>query len=161
MATNPKSKLTLGIVLVLGAGVCAGAAVYLMGDVNMRNQKKIAQLEVQLTNLMNEKAEKNLKGADAQRLRGPQVTLEKLVDKASGNYSQQEREQKEGLLWIDRDAKTYMVTLGALNGLKKGSQLSIYQGEKQVDVVTVQSVYDVIAYVKPLRRGLEDFAECY
>ena len=56
---------------------------------------------------------------------------------------------------MDRNAAQYIVTLGALNGLKAGSLLSVYENERKIGEVQVEIPLDVISYVSPVGRGLD------
>ena len=149
MAAHNKTKLIVGLFLVIVAFICLGVLFYYMAQANSQSQQKIAGLQVQLTNLIAEKAVNQMKPSDVKRAAGTPVLLEDLVKKAEEVYGEDEKKQKEGFLWIDKEANSFMVTLGALNGLAKGSRLSVYDGDQKIDEVVVETVLDVIAYVKP------------
>jgi len=161
MQGQNKIKLIMGLVFVVAAFVCIGVLFYMMGEVNLEHQKKIASLEVQLSNLIAERASSRMSGADAVRAAGSPLTLQDLLDKANSIYTQEEKNQREGFLWIDREAKTFLITLGALNGLAPGSRLDVYEGDQVIDTVTVESTYDVVSCVRPVQRKLDEFRENY
>ena len=161
MSGQNKLKLILGLIFILAAFSVVGVLFYMMGDVNLQSQKKISSLQVQLSNLIAEHATTHMDQTTATRLAGNPVTVKDLVDQASSIYTEEEKKQREGFLWIDRDAKTFLVTLGALNGLSVGSRLSVYDGDRKIDSVSVESVFDVVAYVKPVKRTLADYPENY
>ncbi len=161
MALPNKTKLMIGIFCVVTAFVCIGAIFSIMGNANLQDQKKIASLEVQLTNLIAERASGRMSAAEASRAKGRTLTVQDLVEKASGLYSEEEKKKKEGFLWIDREGKTLLVTLGALNGISPGSKLSVYDGDKKVETLTVESIFDVVSYVKPSKRSVDDFKDNY
>ena len=89
------------------------------------------------------------------------MNLNKLVDEAKAVYGEGEQNRKEGFLWIDRKESKWVVTLGALNGVKPGSVLSIYNGNQKVGQVAVDDLFDVISYVHPLEKGPEQFTSDY
>ncbi len=161
MAGQNKVKLFVGFILVIGAFGVVTLLIYMMGRVNMENQKKIASLEFEVTNLIGERESAHKSPAESPRAMGAPVTLKDLVDKAGGLYTEEEKKQKEGFLWIDREAKTATITLGALNGLAPGSVLNVYDGDKKIDTARVEFTYDVISYVKPANLNLEDYGGNY
>ena len=77
------------------------------------------------------------------------VNLSALMKEAEAVYGPQEKNRKEGVLWVDRATSSFVVTLGALNGILPGKQLSVYQGNQKLGQVTVDSSFDVISYVHP------------
>ena len=73
-----------------------------------------------------------------------------------------EKQKKEGHLWIDRNSKTFIVTLGALNGIEVGTRLALYDGAERIGSLHVARVMDVISYVEPVgSKTLNDFASNY
>ena len=77
------------------------------------------------------------------------MQTERLVEVAESVYDEAEKNRREGYVWIDRQTSTYVVTLGALHGLKPGDILPIYDKETLIGHVTIDSVLDVISYVHP------------
>lgn len=63
---------------------------------------------------------------------------------------EEERQRDEGFLWVDRNSAKYVVTLGAFNGILSGGYLAVYDDDRMVGRVKVETVRDVIAYVQPL-----------
>ncbi|MDO8581027.1 MAG: hypothetical protein Q7S13_06065 [Candidatus Omnitrophota bacterium] len=70
------------------------------------------------------------------------------VDPVAQTPSDQSR--KDGFLWIDRKTSRWVVTLGAIHGLKANSLLAVYQGDKVIGQVKVTRAFDVISYVQPM-----------
>jgi hypothetical protein len=70
------------------------------------------------------------------------------VDPVAQTPSDQSR--KDGFLWIDRKTSRWVVTLGAIHGLKADSLLAVYQGDKVIGQVKVTRAFDVISYVQPM-----------
>ena len=135
--------------MVIIAFVCLVVLFYYLGESNRANQEKIASLQVQLTNLIAEKSAIQMDASQHRRAMGQAILIEDLVKKAEEIYGEDEKKQKEGFLWIDREAASFMITLGALNGLRPGSRLSVYDGDQKIDEVEVVTLLDVISYVKP------------
>ena len=160
MAENNKAKLMLGLFLVIVAFICLTMLFYYLAQTNIQNQQKVAELQIRLTNLVAEKSAAIIEPEAHQRAVGNPLILEDLVKKAEDVYGEDERNQKEGFLWIDKDANSYMVTLGALNGLTTGSRLSVYDGDTKIDEVEVVTPLDVISYVKP-QSPPEQYAGTY
>jgi len=75
------------------------------------------------------------------------VSLRPLVDEAKGVYSSSEKEKKEGYLWVDNTSSNYVVTLGVVNGIFAGDDLTVYDGNKEIGRVTIDTAFDVISYV--------------
>lgn len=161
MAIQNKTKIIVGLFLIIIAFVCGGAIIYFGGQANKANLKRVASLETQLINLISEKAQEELSSGDAKRVQRNAVKVEDLVAKAEVLYSEEERNRRDGVLWIDRKNGTCIITLGAINGLKPGSRLSVYQDSQQIDKITVDTPFDIISYVKPLQKPLNQFDSNY
>jgi hypothetical protein len=70
------------------------------------------------------------------------------------SYSEEERNRREGLLWNDKKTGQFVATLGAVQGLTPGARLQVYDGDKLLGDVEVDSTEDVVAYVHPLGNFL-------
>ena len=64
-------------------------------------------------------------------------------------YGDAEERNKEGLLWFDSASSKYVITLGTVQGLTSGSALTVYDGDKKIGQVIVQSAADINSYVQP------------
>ena len=159
ITSQNKNKFLIGIALTISAFACAGIAFYFIGQNKMEDQKKIATIETQLANMIEEKAKGTIPSSGS-AARGT-VKLEDLLHASAGVYGETEKQRKEGFLWIDRRAQSFIITLGALNGLYPGSELSIYDGNRKIDVARVDTPFDIISYVKPLNTSLEHFDDNY
>ena len=80
------------------------------------------------------------------------ISLKNIVKESESLYGQSEKNRKEGYLWIDQKSSQYVVTLGAVNGLKPGSRLSVYDGDTKIGQVMVDTPFDVISYVQPVNN---------
>src|SRR3989338_494030 len=99
MADKNRLKLIVGLSLILVSFVCVAAILYFMGKTNKENAEKLASLEVQLANLIVEKAEGQMRSADFRRARGEPVSLEDFLSRAEDIYGKEELNRKEGILW--------------------------------------------------------------
>ena len=161
MADKNKFKLMVGLALIFISFLCVVVIVYFMGQANKTNTEKIAYLQVQLTNLIAEKAVGQLKAVDASRVKREPVTLENVLGKSENGANPQELDRKEGILWIDRQTSKFTITLGRANGLSEGSPVTIFDGDKKIDDVIVQNTFDIISYVKPQEKKIGDFEKNY
>jgi hypothetical protein len=89
------------------------------------------------------------------------IDLTPIIAQARAQYDDAERNRKEGFLWVDRANKKYVVNLGAIHGLLPGSYLTIYQGAERVGQVTIDTMLDVISYVRPLDNNINFSASSY
>ena len=137
------------------------AALYFIGASGRQKAEKINSLEVQLANMITQKAEGDLSSSDFGRVKREMIKLEDVLSKADIVYGPQELERKEGILWVDRKASAFMVTLGRVNGVQKGTMLSIFDGDEKIADVTVDFSFDIISYVKLVGKTAEDFEKDY
>ncbi len=153
-----KIYLFIGLICIVGAflGVCA--IFYMMTHESLQKEEKIKDLSDQLVTINGEKGivEGELENLKAQ---ADSIKIEMIVAQSQKMYGQDESSRKEGLLWADKKSKMYIVTLGALNGLKPGSILAVYDGETRVGEVAVDLPLDVISYVQPSKRSSEKMAK--
>ncbi len=76
------------------------------------------------------------------------IGIDALMNHSKGLYGSDETVRREGTLWVDQEGKKLVVNLGALNGLKAGEGLSVYDHDLQAGRVRVVDVFDVVAYVE-------------
>ena len=162
MPDKIKLRLIVGLLLITISFICVAVVLYSIGHTTKVRATKVAYLETQLTNLIAEKAAAQMEPADSGRIKKGPVKAEDVLTGAENVYGQEAREKKEGILWVDHKASRYLVTLGAFNGLRSGDQLNIYDGDKLIGEVSVETPLDIIAYVKPVgKMVLEDFDKNY
>ncbi len=118
-----------------------------------RMKEQLARLEQENTDMRN-KVAKNEKA-----VLGP-VKLDSLVQKSESIYGEAEKDRHTGYLWIDRKSENFVVTLGALNGLHKGSRLNVYENDKIIDSVTVDLPFDIVSFVRP-GNSIDQFSKDY
>lgn len=165
-----KNNIIFGLVLILVAFFCGATAFVFMNAQTAADSQKLAVLQVQLTNLIAQKSTPFLSKADQDLVKKEPVEPEDILRRTQKVYGPQEASRRDGILWIDRDKAACMITLGAANGLKPGSRLSIYQDVKDVDSkvisqkiadAVVDKAYDIISYIRINERPLNDFSKDY
>ena len=161
MADKNKSTLIAGISLIVVSFFCVAVLVYFMGRANKQNSEKLGSLEVQLANLMIEKAENEMSADDYARVKRPKIDTEDFMAKAESIYGEDELKRKEGVFWIDRKVSVCMVTLGKVNGVESGTSLNLYDGDTLVGKAVVDTTFDIVSYVKPVGKPIKDFDKSY
>ena len=101
------------------------------------------------------------KSGTAETTKASGMNLKSIVDRAKSTYSEAEQKRKEGYLWIDRANSKFIVTLGAVQGLLPGDYLTVYDGDKKIGQVTIETPFDVTAYVRPLGESADLFKKNY
>src|SRR3989338_6320454 len=158
---NNKKRLLFGLVMIIAAFVCVLGLFYFLVDFQKININKIESLEVSVNKLQfeREKVEEELESV---KNAGPRpIDVQDIVNEAQKIYGPEEIKQTQGYLWIDRESAIYLVTLGALNGLKPGSRLVIYAGNEKVGLAVVEKPLDVISYVSLVGSASEDLIGDY
>ena len=161
MKDKNKFNLMIGFSLIIVAFVCVAVVLYFMGNETRSKAENISSLEVQLANLISEKAKSNLSRADAALVDREPISLEEFLAKAESIYGPQELKRKDGVLWIDRKETLSMITLGAVNGLTQGARLTVFHNDQKVGEVEVDTAFDIISYVKPVDKPLSEFPNNY
>ncbi len=161
MPDKNKATLVTGLILIVVSFLLVAGVVYLLNQTSQDREQKTATLEVQLENLMMEKAATELVSADTARVRREPVKVQDAINKTQNLYGDAEAGRKEGVLWIDRAASKYMITLGRVNGLNKGSLLTVFDGDREIAKVSVEAPLDLISYVNPVGKTLSDFSKTY
>ena len=77
------------------------------------------------------------------------ISFKSLLEHAESVYDPKEKNRREGLLWLDRSSSRFIITLGAINGLKLQDSLIVVDGNKRIGEVIVDTTFDVISYVHP------------
>ena len=161
MANNSKVKLIIGFSFITAAFLCVAAIAYMMGQSGRAAALRQADLQVQLANLIAEKSENKMQKSDAERIKREPFNMEDFLAHAESVYGEKEKSRKEGVLWIDRQASSLLVTLGAVNGLKKDSRLTVYDGDNEIGEVVVATPFDIISYVQAAGKSAGDFSKDY
>ena len=161
MQGKNKAILLIGLICLGVAFFAALIALYFSGQHSSQAAQQIAALEVQLANLMNAHAQDRLPAADAQRVKRDTIALDDFLVKAHTIYGPEERRRTEGVLWIDRKGSAYVITLGAVHGLQRGSTLNIFDGSARMGQVAIETPLDIISYVTPVGMSANDFSNDY
>lgn len=134
-------ELKIGVGLIVVAAL--GATVLLLQRGTQAPQltrEQIIQAEL-------DKQEQFIKQRLLELQQSKDIDLKTLVNQAKTVYNEKEPDRKDGFLWVDRKASKYIVTLGALNGVNQGNQLTVYDEGEVLTDVTVDLAFDVISYV--------------
>ncbi len=156
-----KKRIFIGLVFVVMTYGCVVGIFYFLVDTQQKKITEIGELKEQVELLKTEKMVADRRVKEVEGKLGATIRLDKLIDEAKLVHGQEELNRKEGSLWIDRVAKTYYVTLGALNGLYPGSKVTIYDGDAKLAEMKVATPLDVISYVEPIDKKLSDFSKDY
>lgn len=112
-------------------------------------KEKAEKLAKRAAEIEQEQVESVERSDTRKSLAADEIPLSRVVDAAAATYSHEERNRREGLLWIDAETSQYIATLGAVNGVLPGKNLVIYDNDKKIGVAVVDTSFDVISYVKP------------
>ncbi len=165
-----KNNIIIGLILVVVAFICAAAAFYFMNEQANSDAKRLAGLQVQLTNLIAQKGTPFLSKEDQDLVKREPVEVADILRRTEKVYGKKEQARKDGILWIDRETAACMITLGAANGLTPGSHLSIYQEtkgpdstivSKKIAEAVVDKAYDIVSYVRISDKPLSGFTKDY
>ena len=144
MAKKNFRKISMGLALIVIAIVSVLFAFYHLevkpelASRNDNNVKKLTIEEVSNSSSQNES-----------------IPLNTIVEEARKNSSENVADAKEGFLWVDAKSAKYVVTLGAVQGLLPGNYLTVYNGDRRVGQVTVETALDIISYVQPIDESVD------
>ena len=155
-----KTGLLAGLILIGFAFLCVLAIFYVIvnGQQTQTVQMENLKTRVDSLTMARDQAKEEL---DTLKKAPKTMSLQDILKQSEAQYGKDEKNRREGLLWIDRKASTYVITLGALNGLTPGSQLNVYQDNQRVGKLVVETPLDVISYVHPVGKSLKDFSQDY
>lgn len=158
---NHKKLLFLGFALIIVAFVCILILFYQIVNIRREETQKVHDVTVMAEKISQEKE------AAQQELRrlagkvGREIEVDRLVSAAQQEYGRNERQRTAGDLWIDHENDTWVVTLGALNGVQKGTRLRVLSDGQEVGRVTAETVLDVISYVSPVNDAAQFSQKIY
>ena len=179
---NKKKNVFIGIFFVVISSVCTFFAFYFMNTkstvaysrpINFQNTQSESSKDSKkfLSAIKNNIDEKNEIKLNSDKEISQEVTYVKKKEKAinltalvhasKDVYGEEEKNRREGFLWVDRKSSRCIITLGAYHGLMPGRQLEIYAENKQVGKVEVEVSFDVISYVHPVNKGVSFFDADY
>jgi hypothetical protein len=135
--------------------------VYLLMENVSRQQADIQELTEKYDVVKEERDLIQKDNKDLTARLGTSVSVDKIISAAEKVYGDDVKSAKEGYLWVDRASSNWVVTLGALNGLKAGSRLAVYNGDEKVGTVEVSVPLDVISYVLPVDALKNQYKQDY
>jgi len=159
--SDGKRLIITGFVFISSAFIGAIFLLYL--TVNAQSAKE-SELRDMKQDLVLARTEKDLVKIRAEQLQlevGRVIDLDKVVTASQKVHGADEAGRKQGSMWINRKTQSCMVTLGALNGVTKGSELGVYDGENKLGIVKIVSTLDVVSYVVPVNQELKEFTKDY
>jgi len=156
-----RRSILIGLFLIITAFMGVIGVFYFLVDEQTKKTTEIGSLQEQINVLNTEKGLAERKASELEDEVGRYLDLDKLAGEAEKVYGAKEKDRKEGHLWIDRDARTMLATLGLLNGLSQGSRLTIFDGQTRVGYARVETPLDVISYVQPINMSLSQLESDY
>ena len=147
--------------LIASAFVGIIAILYVLVNVQTQKSNKIDNLQELVTVLDTQAEVAARKAEEMESELGESIYLEKLVKEAKEAYGYEEQARREGRLWVDRTSKTMIATLGAINGVLPGTRLAVYDENKLIGYVTVETSMDVISYIKPTELLFDQYERDY
>jgi len=159
--TNHKKLLFLGFMLIIAAFVCILALFYQIVTIHREEALKVQDTKVMAERISQEKeaAEKEVRRLEGKV--GREIDVDRLVSAAQQEYGRAEGQRTAGDLWVDHENDTWVVTLGALNGVQKGTRLRVLGSGQEIGRVIAETVLDVISYVRPLGDAAQFLQEIY
>jgi len=83
------------------------------------------------------------------------LSLKSLVEEAKTKYTEREQNEVEGSLWVDRNTDKFIISLGAINGLRPGDELAVYDDDKHLGHIVITTAFDVISFVSPVETTID------
>jgi len=151
-----KKDLFVGVVLIIIAFLCTIIIFYFIISTHKETVEEVGVLKEKVGILSTEKQLAKHKISKLKSEVGKSLYIDNILDKANKIYDEKEKARREGYLWIDRGADTYIATLGALHGVTSGSRLVVYDGDKEIGHVRVDTAMDVVSYVYPTNNDSAD-----
>lgn len=157
-----KRTILIGLGCILGSFVCVAGIFYVLINTQRSRMSEVEVLQERLMLLNEEKVILEEKAEELQSQAGRSLEVNRIIDQAKKIYGDQEQAKKEGYLWIDRNTDTFLVTLGALNGIAAGDRIRVYNEEEEpFGYLRVETPLDVISYVYPIDKTIKDFEDNY
>ena len=146
MSKKNFKKIIVGSILVIfGVGLFAAAIFYYLEvkpELAKRKQVQLKKLKAKEVKVQKRILENQQGAKDTSNSKENKIPLQ---------VSKEERNRKEGVLWVNQ-ATQYIVTLGAVNNVSLGDYLTVFDGDKKIGQVKVIELFDTISYVQPLEK---------
>lgn len=156
-----KRKIVAGLALIALAFFCVLAVFYFLINAHRRQQDELADTRLQVESLSTEKEVADAKISDLQNELEQSPDLDALLDSARQQYGPEETQRREGVLWVDRKNASLIVTLGALNGLRAGSRLIVFDGEERIGWIKIDLPLDVVSTALPQGFSPQELTKDY
>lgn len=160
-ADNGQRLVITGLIFISIAFVGVIVLMYLLVNTQSAKETQIREMKQDLVLARTEKDLVSTKADQLQAEIGRVIDLDSVVSESRKVNSAEEVSRKQGSMWINRKTQSVMVTLGVLNGVTKGSELSVYDGQDKLGTVKIVSALDVVSYAEPVDKNLKDFTKDY
>jgi len=160
-APQEKMPSRIGLILISISFVCTLVIFSLMLAEQRRQEKDYIALKEKAEAIDLERKTAAEVAAALQDRMGRSLSLDKLLTDPDEFYGDGEVNRREGILWVDREGGVLYVTLGVVQGLTPGKTLRVYDGNTYYVDVRVDTPMDVISYVRPIGKRVDEFAKDY
>ncbi len=157
---NTQKKLFTGVVFIITAFMCVLGVFYMIVEQKRDKEMQVAEMREEMAVLDTEKGLVQDKMFKLEQTAGREIELTRVLERVGEEEFAQEQNRQQGDLWIDRSTNSWVITLGALNGIAAGERISVYDDERRMGTVVVETVLDVISYVRPF-TGDADFTKSF
>ncbi|MEW5894850.1 MAG: hypothetical protein AB1650_03685 [Candidatus Omnitrophota bacterium] len=145
-----KTTLFMGLLFIVLSFGCIAGVLYQFFIDYQGASKEMADMKEKIVVLDADKSVAEQKVREFSKRVGQEIEMDKFLAAAEAKYGDKESQRKEGDLWINRVSGEWMVTLGAMNGVKKGTRMRVFDRDAQIGVVVADTVLDVVSYVYSL-----------
>ncbi|MFP4472974.1 MAG: hypothetical protein ACLFPX_03765 [Candidatus Omnitrophota bacterium] len=145
-----KKQLLIGIALIGVSFFILAVIAYLLHAGYRRTMTEARRLQEEMVAVEAETVVARRTARELEKRVGREVVINSETAGQDVENLAEERERREGDLWIDRETGIWTVTLGLVNGVEEGHRLAVYQDDKRVGMVAVLDVFDVISHVRPV-----------
>ncbi len=157
---NQNKTIFYGLIFIVAAIVVWAVMMGSSSKEKNTTRKELSEMKSQMGKLAEENEALRTKMTTTELAAKGPVKLDSLVERAQSLYGDTESKRTSGYLWIDRKTEYMIITLGALNGLRPGSKLNVYDGDRVIDSVTVDLPFDIISYVKS-QSSIDQYSKDY
>ncbi|MCB9771450.1 MAG: hypothetical protein H6754_02735 [Candidatus Omnitrophica bacterium] len=160
-APDGKKQIVTGLIFISVSFLGAIFLFYLTVNAQSAKEEEVKELSQELLLVGTEKDAAYSKAKTLQAQVGRVIDLDKVVTASQKVHGEKEANRIDGTLWIDRKSQKYIMTLGILNGVTKGSRLIIYDGDNKLATIKVISALDVVSFGEPVDKKITDFTKDY
>lgn len=160
-AAQAKTASRIGLTLISISFVCTLVIFSLLLSEQRRQEKDYTALKEKAAAVDLERKTATEAVATLEDRMGRSLSLEKLLTDSREEYGNDEAARRQGILWVDRAGGVLYVTLGAVQGLTPGMTLRVYDDQTYYADVRVDTPMDVISYVRPIGKRVDEFVKDY